>query len=113
MVAIKRARILRDHVQLLPEARERAPVDGMAVRGAEHVWPRGVHGGVDREGGAVEETQGPGLGEDGPVVRDEEEVGGLDEGEVQPEGVHPEAVRADWVLLSRCSRYGYDSVNEW
>lgn len=84
MVLIERTRVLRQHVQLAPERRERAPVDRVRVRGAEYVWARGVDRGVDHEGGGVEQAQGPGLGLDRAGVVDEEEVLGLDEREVLP-----------------------------
>lgn len=84
VVLIKRTRVLRQHVQLAPERRERAPMDRVRVRGAEDVRARGVDRGVDHEGGGVEQPQGPGLGLDRAGVVDEQEVLGLDEREVLP-----------------------------
>lgn len=82
MVLIERTRVLRQHVQLAPERRERAPVDRVRVRGAEDVRARGVDRGVDHEGGGVEQAQGPGLGLDRAGVVDEQKIFGLDEREV-------------------------------
>lgn len=77
----------------------------MRVRRAEDVRTRGVDRGVDHEGGGVEQSLRAGLvGEDLALVRDEEEGLGLDQGEVQPEGIHPEAVRAEGVAHGDVAR---------
>lgn len=82
MVLVERARVLREHVQLAPECRERAPVDRVRVRRAEDVRARGVDGGVDHEGCGVEQAQGPGLVLNRAGVVDEQQVLRLDEREV-------------------------------
>lgn len=70
----------------------------MRVRGAQDIGARSVDRGVDGEGGTVEEALRAGFVEDVALMVYEEEVGRLDEREVQAEGVHPEAVWLDWVL---------------
>ncbi len=106
MVVEERTAVLRDHVELASEATEGAAVDGVGVRGAEDVGARCVDGGVDGEGGRVEEADGPGLWEDLARVGDEEEVGGLDEREVLALTASSSAIGCNAQTKSRNARMG-------
>lgn len=64
--------------------------------GAKDVRARGMDGGMDHEGGRVEEPSRAGLVQDISVVVDEQEILGLDEREMQ-------------ALMARCN--GYESCN--
>lgn len=83
VILIKCTGILRDDIKLLPERGERAAIDGVRMRCAEYVRARVMDRGVDKERGGVEQSHWPGLIEDVTGVVDEDEVGRLDEREVQ------------------------------
>ena len=87
---VERAAVLGGDVELLAERRERTAVHAVRVRGAVGVRARGVDGGVDHEGGLVQEpvwTRVGGL--DIAVVVNEDEVARLDQGEVLSLGDSP------------------------
>ena len=87
---IERAAILRDHVQFLPQGRERAAIHGMRVRGAMRVGTRSMDSGVNHEGGLVQEPVVTRLGGlDIAMVVNEDEVARLDQGEVLSLGDGP------------------------
>ena len=96
-IVVEGARVLRDGVDRSTERTERAAIYGMAVGGRVDVRTGVVDGGVDAVCGGVEEPCGA-AADDLAGVGDVDEIGRLDEGECDAEGVHPERIRVDGVL---------------
>jgi hypothetical protein len=90
VVLVEDADVLGDRLKQLPEGREGAPVDGVAVRGGDHVGPGLVDLRVDGEGGKVHWIAA--LNHLALVV-DEDQVAHPDVLEGQSERVDPEVVR--------------------
>lgn len=80
----------------------------MAVCGAHDVGAGGVHGVVDHVGCCVEEADFAAV-DDFAFGVDEDEVGGFDEGEGDAEGVDPELVGVDGVLVM----FSVSQLNDW
>ena len=74
-------------------------MDTVAVRGAQNIRPRGVHGVVDHVGGCVQQPVFSSI-DDFSFVVDLDQVAGFDQAEGQTEWVHPEGGGVDRVTES-------------
>ncbi len=89
VIAVERARILRDRIEGDAERCERLAVHAVAVRRGDHVGSSLVDGRVDHEGGAID---GPGSVDDIAVVVHQQQVADADVAEAHRERVDPEVI---------------------
>lgn len=107
MRVVELAAVLREHFEGESKHGPRFAVDGVCVAHGVDVWPRFMHGRVDKEAGCVGRAR-PVPADDLTIKIDENHVACFQQAEVHAEGVCPEGIRVLRITDRDVSRYTFD-----